>query len=107
MTARVLINVPPRAKRGEIIEIKAMIAHPMESGFRRDQTGSAIARNIITSFECHYAGRQIFRAEFSPAIAANPFVKFFTMATASDNIYFRWTGDNGFEQVASVTIAVE
>ena len=76
--ARVLINVPAQAKRGEIIEIKTLIPHPMETGFRLDNIGEPIPRDIITLFVCTYNGEEIFRAELFPAIAANPFIAFFT-----------------------------
>jgi sulfur-oxidizing protein SoxZ len=107
MTARALINVPAKARRGEIIEIKTLIAHPMETGFRVGLNGALIARDIITTFVCSYNGEEIFRAEFSPAIAANPFVSFFALATATGTIEFSWTGDNGFSQSESAPITVE
>ena len=80
--ARVLINFPPRAKRGEIIEIKTLIAHPMETGYRLDNTGAAIPRDIINRFVCTYNGEEVFRAELFPAIAANPFIAFFDHSDA-------------------------
>ena len=104
--ARALINVPATARRGEIIEIKALISHEMESGFRRTQLGALIARDIITQFVCTYDGAEIFRAEFHPAIAANPFIAFSTVATVSGTIAFKWTGDNGFAATESVAISV-
>jgi sulfur-oxidizing protein SoxZ len=107
MTARTLINVPAKARRGEIIEIKTLIAHPMETGFRVGLNGALIARDIITTFRCTYNGEEIFRADFSPAIAANPFVSFFTVATASGTIEFLWEGDNGFAANESAPITVE
>jgi len=107
MTARALINVPAKARRGEIIEIKTLIAHPMETGFRVGLNGALIARDIITTFRCTYNGEEIFRAEFSPAIAANPFVSFFTVATATGTVEFQWTGDNGFSANESAPITVE
>ena len=94
--ARALINVPPKAKRGEIIEIKTLISHIMETGFRHDNIGKPIPRDIITAFVCTYNGEEIFRAELYPAIAANPFITFFTVATESGTLEFEWTGDNGF-----------
>jgi sulfur-oxidizing protein SoxZ len=107
MTARALINVPAKARKGEIIEIKTLIAHPMETGFRVGLNGALIARDIITTFRCTYNGEEIFRAEFSPAIAANPFVSFFTVATATGTVEFQWTGDNGFSANESAPITVE
>ena len=105
--ARPLINVPQRAKRGQVIEIKTLISHIMETGFRHDNVGKAIPRNIITSFVARYNGEEIFRADLFPAIAANPFVSFHTVATESGTIDFEWTGDNGFHETGSAKITVE
>jgi sulfur-oxidizing protein SoxZ len=105
--ARVLLSVPPKAKRGDIIEIKTLIAHPMESGFRVGTNGGRIPRDIITLFTCAYNGAEIFRAELSPAIAANPFITFCTIAGESGTLEFHWTGDNGFSATETARIAVE
>ena len=105
--ARVLINVPARARRGEVIELKTLIAHPMESGYRIGANGTPIPRDIITLFTCRYNGEEIFRAELSPAIAANPFIAFFTTATESGTLAFEWIGDNGFAVTETSAIAVE
>jgi sulfur-oxidizing protein SoxZ len=105
--ARALINVPKTARRGEIIEIKTLISHIMETGFRRTDTGEVIPRNIITQFLCTYNGAEIFRATLYPAIAANPFVTFCTIAKESGTILFKWSGDDGFEQTETAGIVVE
>ena len=105
--ARALINVPPKAKRGEIIEIKTLISHEMESGYRPDNVGKLVPRDIITLFVATYNGQEIFRADFFPAIAANPFVSFTTVAMDSGKIEFKWTGDNGFAATESASITVE
>jgi sulfur-oxidizing protein SoxZ len=107
MSARALINVPKQAKRGDVIEIKTLISHVMETGFRHDNVGKPIPRDIITSLVCTYNGEEIFNATLHPAIAANPFVTFFTVATESGTIAFKWTGDNGFAADASAKITVE
>ena len=67
-----LINVPAKAKRGDVIEIKALMSHILETGYRRTAAGDVVPRDIITSFACRYNGSEIFRAEFFPAISANP-----------------------------------
>ena len=105
--ARVMINLPARAKRGEIIEIKTLIAHPMETGYRLDSTGAKIPRDIINRFACAYNGEEVFRAELFPAIAANPFVTFYTVATESGTLAFTWEGDNGFSVTEEAKIVVE
>ena len=104
--ARALINVPPKAKRGEVIEIKTLISHEMESGFRPDSVGKLVPRDIITLFVATYNGQEIFRADLHPAIAANPLIVFTTVATESGTLEFRWTGDNGFVATHSAKITV-
>jgi sulfur-oxidizing protein SoxZ len=105
--ASALINVPKKAKRGEIIEIKTLTSHIMETGYRRTASGEIIPRDIITSFACRYNGVEIFRADLFPAIAANPFMTFFTVATESGKFDFEWIGDRGFSETASASILVE
>ena len=104
--ANALIGVPAKARRGEIIEIKTLVSHPMETGYRRTQLGARIPRDIIRLFVCTYNGTEIFRAELHPAIAANPFIVFPTVATESGTLAFQWTGDNGFSATESAEITV-
>ena len=105
--ARTLLTVPSTAKRGDVIEIKTLISHVMETGYRHSNTGVVIPRDIITSFSCKYNGEEIFAATLYPAIAANPFVTFHTTATASGTLAFHWIGDNGFEATEEAKIVVE
>ena len=105
--ASTLINVPAKAKRGDIIEIKTLMSHIMETGYRHTATGEIIPRNIITSFTCRFNGAEIFRADMFPATAANPFITFFATATESGMFEFEWTGDQGFSEHASASITVE
>lgn len=105
--ARTLVNVPRTAKRGDIIEIKTLISHVMETGFRHTENGAPIPRDIITTFTCSFEGAEIFRADLHQALSANPFITFFTVATASGTLEFRWTGDNGFEETAQAKLVVE
>jgi sulfur-oxidizing protein SoxZ len=102
----VLINAPKTAKKGEVIELKALILHPMETGFRPGTNGRLIPRNIIERFTASWNGAEILRMDLSPAIAANPFVSFFTVAKESGTIGFRWTGDEGFLVEEKVAITV-
>jgi sulfur-oxidizing protein SoxZ len=105
--ASALTNVPKTAKRGEIIEIKTLMSHIMETGYRHTAEGVAVPRDIITSFACRYNGVEVFRADLFPAIAANPFITFFTVAAESGKFEFEWIGDKGFSETASASITVE
>ena len=103
---RALVNVPKTAARGEIIEVRAMIAHPMETGYREGLNGERIPRHVIKRFVCKYEGEEIFSADLFPAIAANPFISFTTVATVSGKLTFEWTDDRGETQTASTEITV-
>jgi len=107
MTARALISMPKRARRGEIIEIKTLISHPMESGFRTDSAGRRLPRHIIHRFVASYDGVEIFRADLHPAITADPFLSFTTIATQSGTLSFAWTEDGGATQTETASIDVE
>ena len=105
--ASALINIPKKARRGETIEIRTLTSHIMETGFRRTAAGDLVPRDIITSFTCRYNGTEVFRADLFPAIAANPYLSFFTTAKESGRFEFEWIGDNGFVSTASASITVE
>ena len=103
---KALIRVPAEVKQGEVFEIKTLISHPMEPGQRRDNMGRLIPRDIINRFVCTYNGQEVFRADFFPAIAANPFLTFFTVATESGELVFQWTDDHGATQTETAKIQV-
>jgi sulfur-oxidizing protein SoxZ len=104
---RALINLPAKARRGQVIEIKTLISHVMETGFRPSHMGVMLPRDIITEFVCSYDGEEIFRADLFPAISANPFITFYTVATQTGTLTFTWTGDNGFSVTEQASITVE
>lgn len=104
--AQVLINVPPQARRGDLVEIKTLISHPMEPGYRVDHNGQLLPRDIIRLFVCRYGEEEVFRAEMFPAVAANPYMAFFVRATATAPLMFTWSGDNGFFHSETVTLNV-
>lgn len=105
MVARIQI-VPPRPKRGELVEIRVLIQHNMETGYRRDQEGHEIRRNCINLFTCRYNGVEVFRAELSSGISANPLLQFHTIAEASGELEFWWIDDESTQGSERVRIAV-
>ena len=105
--ARALINVPPKAKRGDVIEIKTLISHPMETGYRPKGDGTFFPRYIIQKFVCTLNGEEVFRADLYPAMAANPFIAFTTVAREGGLLMFTWTDDKGATQQESAKLVVE
>jgi sulfur-oxidizing protein SoxZ len=100
------INMPATARRGDVIEIRTLVSHVMENGFRRTQLGVPLPRDIITDFSCSYNGVEVCRATLYPSIAANPLLTFTTVATESGTLVFEWRGDNGFSHRETATLTV-
>lgn len=94
--ARARIAIPRTVRRGDVIEIKTLITHPMETGFRMDSMGARIPRNIITDFSCRFRGEVVFAAKLQPGIAANPYLTFFLRVQGDGVLEFNWTGQNDF-----------
>lgn len=104
MIARV--QLPRAAKRGEVIEVRIAIQHPMETGFRYDDVGRTIPKNVINTLVARYNGLEIFRAELGSGIAANPYLQFYTVAEASGEIEFSWVDDAGNRGMEGAAITV-
>ena len=103
---RIVVSVPAQARKGEVLEIRTLIGHEMENGFRRTERGELVPRDIITTFTCRYNGVEVFRMDLHPAVAANPLIAFSTVATESGTLEFRWTGDRGFSAVHTAALTV-
>ncbi len=97
--AKARINIPRNIRRGDLVEIKTLITHPMETGFRVDSLGVKIPRNILTQFSVALNDTLVFQADLQPGIAANPFISFFLRAEQSGQLTFTWTGQHGFTHV--------
>ena len=115
--ARTLITVPKAASAGDIIEIKALVQHPMETGYRRSSDGDMLPRDLIRTFTCRFvaganpasaadAGELVFAATFHAAIAANPYLSFNFRAASSGTLIFMWEGDKGFAQRETANLLV-
>ncbi len=100
------VGVPKHAAKGEVIEIRAVITHPMESGQRVNEMGQRVPRKIINRFVCSYNGTEVFAADWFPSITANPYFTFHTVATESGTLTFAWVDDDGATYTASASIEV-
>ncbi len=107
MARKARVKVPATAKKGEVIQIKTLIPHKMETGLRKDsKTKKLIPRNIIKKFVCKFEGKEVFSADLHPAVAANPYFAFFTRVEKSGTYEFIWTDDQGNSTKASKKITV-
>ena len=105
--ARALITIPPSPRAGDVIEIRVLIQHQMETGVRVGADGQVVPRNIIKKLACRFddgtSDETIFAAELFPAIAANPYLAFHMLA-ANGTLTFTWEGDGGFTQTETATL---
>ncbi len=106
MAARAVITLPSTARRGDVIEVRTLIAHPMETGYRNGADGRPLPRDILRRFECRLDGELVFAADLAPAIAANPYLAFTLRADAGGTLSFTWEGDNGFRHTETRPLAV-
>ena len=100
------VSVPATAKKGEVIEIRIAIQHPMETGFRFDVNGRAVPKNVVNQLVCRYDGIEVFRAELGSGVAANPYLEFNVVADHSGTFTFEWVDDAGVRATESAAIAV-
>ena len=100
------IELPSVIRRGDLVEVRVVIQHPMETGFRLDAWGRRIPRNAIHSLTCRYNGVEVFRATLGTGISANPYLRFFTRAVDSGELAFWWIDDDEMEGTARVPIKV-
>ena len=106
MTMLGRLQVPASVKKGEIFEVRVLIQHPMETGFRRDMNGATIQVNVVDKLACRIAGREVFRAELGTGIAANPYLIFTAVAETSGPVEIEWSDDRGAKGSARAELAV-
>ncbi len=107
-SAKPRVKVPKTASQGEVITIKTLISHPMESGQRKDsKTGEIIPRQIINKFTCEFNGQVVFSCDMDPAVSANPYVEFNAKVNESGTFKFTWVDDDGSVYETENKIAVK
>ncbi len=97
MATRAVITLPAAIKAGEVFEVRATVAHAMETGYRTGDDGARLARDLVRRFECRLDGEFVFAADLYAAISANPYLAFWMRTDKSGELSFVWRGDNGFE----------
>ena len=100
------ITVPAAVPRGKPFEVRVLIRHAMETGYRMDDVGKSVPRNVIRTFVCRYNGEAVFSARLSSGIAANPYLRFFVTARESGQLTIEWLDDGGVRGSESVAVTV-
>lgn len=94
-TPKPRVKLPKSAAAGEVITIKTLISHEMESGQRKDKDGKVIPRQIINKFTCEFNGAPVFSCDIDPAVSANPYFEFSAKVNEAGTFKFTWVDDNG------------
>ena len=89
------LRLPATAAKDEVIEIRTLINHPMESGLRKDAEGRTIPRGIINRFAVTFNGQPVIDVDLGPGISANPYFAFHASLPESGEFHFRWWDDDG------------
>jgi sulfur-oxidizing protein SoxZ len=108
MSTQTLVTWVPKSPRaGDVVEIRALVGHPMETGFRSDDQGKPVPRHLITNVSCHVDGVLVLRATWYPSVSANPLFTCHVKAVAGGmNAVLHWTGDHGFDHTERMRIDV-
>jgi sulfur-oxidizing protein SoxZ len=106
MAEKARIKLPESAKKGEVIEIRTLFSHIMETGFRKDASGKLVPREIINKFTCTFDGKPVFSVDLEPAVSANPYFKFSVRMQESGTFRFTWFDDNGTVTTEDRKVAV-
>jgi sulfur-oxidizing protein SoxZ len=101
------VRVPREATAGEVITIKTLISHKMESGQRKDDDGNVIPRSIINRFTCDFNGENVLDVAMEPAISTNPFFEFQAVVPETGTFTFTWYDDDGdvYTETKDITVA--
>lgn len=101
------VKVPKSAAAGEVVTIKTLISHPMESGQRKDKDGNIIPRSIINRFTCDFNGQNVVDVTLEPAISTNPYFEFDAKIDAAGEFKFTWYDDDGsvYEDTKPIEVA--
>jgi len=91
------VQWPDHVRSGEVIKVRLLIQHPMDTGYLQDFTGKVVPRNIIRVLTCHLGSQEVFRIEPSSGISANPFFEFYVRAAATAEFKIEWVDDKGIK----------
>ncbi len=101
------VKVPKSASAGDIVTLKTLISHKMESGQRKDKDGNVIPRSIINRFTCEFNGAMVVDVTMESAISTNPYFEFEAKVDAAGDFKFTWYDDDGsvYDTTKSIKVA--
>ena len=97
---------PERIVAGDVVKVRLLVQHPMDTGYLQDLLGKMVPRNVIRLLTCKLGTREVLRVEPSSGIAANPLFEFFVRATETAEMHVEWIDDRGSRGELKQTMTV-
>jgi sulfur-oxidizing protein SoxZ len=91
--------------QGDVADVRVLMAHPMETGQRKDPAGNVVPLHFIQTITAQLNGKPVFAADISQAISRNPVFAFKVKgAKAGDKLAITWTDNKGDKRTDEVTV---
>jgi len=92
--------------KGDVADVRVLIAHPMETGQRKDAKGEIVAQHFIRSILVAHNGKTVYDGQWSQAVSRNPvFGVKVRGAKAGDKISVTWVDNKGDKRTDEATVA--
>lgn len=101
---RAILTAPASGRVGDVVEVRALAQHPMETGYRRSSEGELLPRDLLRRVECHFEGDLVLAADLHAAVSANPYLSFHLKLPRSGTLTVQWAGDRGVVHRESLRI---
>lgn len=103
---RAVLQFQSPVPQGSVVEVHAIIRHPMESGFRRTERGELIAANLIRRLVCRFNGKEVFRADLHSGMGADPSIRFPFRVQQAGEMECEWVGDQGLTRTVKRALTI-
>ena len=91
--------------QGDVADVRVLMAHPMETGQRKDAAGKLVPLHFIQTITAQLNGRTVFTADVSQAVSRNPVFAFKVKgAKAGDKLSVTWQDNAGDKRTDEVVI---
>ena len=101
------ILLPLSVARDAVIDVRALLVHPMDTGFFRDAEGNPIPAYFVNAVTVTYGGEQVALFEGTSGISRDPFVRFPLRASREAQVQVVWKDNKGgvYQQAVDVKFA--
>jgi sulfur-oxidizing protein SoxZ len=89
------ILLPARITRNAVINVRALLSHPMLTGMSRDSAGIPIPAYFVNEVEVTYGGERVAHFEWTSGISRDPFVGFSLRASREAPLTVTWKDNKG------------